>query len=78
MNRKDFETLMNSLFSNNQLFIPQEQTIEEWIDNAFVNEEKEAINYTHCCTEVCECKKHSIKTSYGFEICTKCGNEWDV
>ena len=26
----------------------------------------------------CECKKHSIKTSYGFEICTKCGNEWDV
>jgi hypothetical protein len=37
-----------------------------------------AINFTHCCTEVCECKKHSIKTSYGFEICTKCGNEWDV
>jgi hypothetical protein len=26
----------------------------------------------------CDCKKHSIKTSYGFEICTKCGNEWDV
>ena len=26
----------------------------------------------------CECKQHSIKTSYGFEKCTKCGNEWDV
>ena len=49
MNRKDFEILMNSLFSNNQLFIPQGQTIEEWIDNAFVNEEKAAINYTHSC-----------------------------
>ena len=43
MNRKDFEILMNSLFSNNQLFIPQGQTIEEWIDNAFVHEEKETI-----------------------------------
>ena len=52
MNRKDFEILMNSLFSNNQLFIPQGQTIEEWIDNAFVNEEKAAINYTHSCTEL--------------------------
>jgi len=27
--------------------------------------------------EVCECKKHSIKTPYGFEICTNCGNEFD-
>jgi hypothetical protein len=27
---------------------------------------------------LCDCKKHSIKTSYGFKICTKCGNEWDV
>mgnify|MGYP003680717530 CR=1 FL=1 len=50
MNRKDFEILMNSLFSNNQLFIPQGQTIEEWIDNAFINEEKAAINYTRCST----------------------------
>ena len=60
MNRKDFEVLMNSLFSNNQLFIPQGQTIEEWIDNAFVDEEKAAINYTHSCTELkaeCECNK---------------------
>lgn len=27
--------------------------------------------------QMCECKKHSIKTNYGFEICTKCGNEFD-
>ena len=27
--------------------------------------------------QLCECKKHSIKTNYGFEICTKCGNEFD-
>ena len=26
---------------------------------------------------LCECKKHSLKTNYGFEICTKCGNEFD-
>jgi hypothetical protein len=27
--------------------------------------------------QVCDCKKHSIKTNYGFEICTKCNNEFD-
>jgi hypothetical protein len=26
---------------------------------------------------LCECKKHSLKKNYGFEICTKCGNEFD-
>jgi len=26
---------------------------------------------------LCECKKHSVKTNYGFEVCTKCGNEFD-
>ena len=26
---------------------------------------------------LCECKKHSLKTNYGFEVCTKCGNEFD-
>jgi len=39
-----------------------------------------AINYSQCCKSdselLCDCKKHSIKTNYGFEICTKCGNEW--
>ena len=46
----------------------------------------EAINYTRCCEtstivvkneQLCDCKKHSIKTNYGFEICTKCNNEFD-
>ena len=26
---------------------------------------------------LCECKKHSLKTNYGFDVCTKCGNEFD-
>jgi len=26
---------------------------------------------------LCECKKHSLKTNYGFEVCTKCGNEFN-
>ena len=43
---------------------------------------KEAINKAFSLNGVvsssCDCKKHSIKTSYGFEICTNCGNEWDV
>ena len=53
MNRKDFEILMNSLFSNNQLFIPQGQTIEEWIDNAFVDEEKEAVKMAQAIIKHC-------------------------
>lgn len=36
MDKKDFEILMNSLYNNNQLFIPQGQTINEWIDNVFI------------------------------------------
>ena len=35
MSEEKFRILMNSLYSNDQLFIPQGQTIEEWIDNAF-------------------------------------------
>jgi hypothetical protein len=26
---------------------------------------------------LCDCKEHSIKTNYGFEVCTKCGNEFN-
>ena len=52
MDKKDFEILMNSLFSNNQLFIPQGQTIKEWINNAFVEKQEQAINYTSCCTDL--------------------------
>ena len=33
MSEEKFRILMNALYSNNQLFIPQGQTIKEWIDN---------------------------------------------
>ena len=33
MSEERFRILMNSLYSNNQLFIPQNQLIDEWIDN---------------------------------------------
>ncbi len=33
MSEEKFRVLMNSLYSNNQLFIPQGQNIDEWIDN---------------------------------------------
>lgn len=40
-----------------------------------------AIIVTHCCKsdseQLCDCNKHSIKTNYGFEVCTKCGNEFN-
>ncbi len=45
------------------------------------NKTYEAINYSRCCKseseQLCDCKKHSIKTNYGFEVCTKCGNEFN-
>ena len=37
MEKEQFEILMYALYGNNQLFIPQGQTIQEWIDNAFDN-----------------------------------------
>ena len=47
----------------------------------FIDAMEEDINSTRCCKsdseQSCDCKKHSIKTNYGFEICTKCGNEFD-
>mgnify|MGYP006062002749 CR=1 FL=1 len=37
MKKEQFEILMYALYGNNQLFIPQGQAIQEWIDNAFDN-----------------------------------------
>ena len=37
----------------------------------------EQLTLTDVVRSSCDCKQHSIKTSYGFEVCTKCGNEWD-
>ena len=35
MNEEQFEILIKALYGNNQLFIPQGLTIEEWISKAF-------------------------------------------
>ena len=49
MDKKDFKMLMYALYGNKQLIIPDGQTLHQWIDNAFIEKKKEAINYTHCC-----------------------------
>jgi|SaaInlV_120m_DNA_3_1039746.scaffolds.fasta_scaffold38571_2 hypothetical protein len=49
MDKKDFKMLMYALYGNKQLIIPDGQTLQQWIDNAFIEKKKEAINYTHCC-----------------------------
>lgn len=49
MNKEDFKMLMYALYGNKQLIIPDGQTLQEWIDNAFVEKQEEAINYTRCC-----------------------------
>jgi len=53
--------------------------IENYVDTfILINEEyKKQLTLTEVVSSSCDCKKHSIKTSYGFEVCTKCGNEWD-
>jgi len=35
MNEDKFTILMNALYSNGQLFIPQGQDINEWINNTY-------------------------------------------
>jgi len=49
MDKKDFKMLMYALYGNKQLIIPDGQTLQQWIDNAFVEKKEQAINYTHCC-----------------------------
>ena len=44
MEKEQFEILMYALYGNNQLFIPQGQTISEWIDSAFNNAQKQGEN----------------------------------
>jgi len=81
MTKQDFEILMNSLYSNNQLFIPQGQNIKEWVDNAFVEKQEEAINYSRCCksdSELLSCNhcKGTGKVHYDngtWQICYTCG-----
>lgn len=35
MEKERFKILMRALYSNSQLFIPQGQDIEEWIENVW-------------------------------------------
>ena len=37
MKLEQFSILMNALFSNNQLFIPQGTTLDDWIVTTFNN-----------------------------------------
>ena len=73
MTKQDFEILMNSLYSNNQLFIPQGQNIKEWVDNAFVEKQEEAINYSRCCEELCDEERCSYTLNNDSKMCDDCG-----
>jgi len=39
MNKEDFKILMYALYGNKQLIIPDGQTLQEWIDYAFVEKQ---------------------------------------
>jgi hypothetical protein len=76
------ETKLRQLFKNRAdayLNTINESVEQGMSEDCFIKAVNEAINYTRCCMELkaeCDCKQHSIKTSYGFEVCTKCG-KWD-
>jgi hypothetical protein len=64
--------------------LEQRKEIEDKIksidENALVMYELEVLSMPDVVgrsEQLCDCKKHSIKTNYGFEICTKCGNEFN-
>ena len=60
----DFSKYVNGrIWSDNEPF--REDEVDEWIANNCV------------VRTLCDCKEHSIKTNYGFEVCTKCGNEFN-
>ncbi len=73
MDKEDFKILMYALYGNKQLIIPDGQTLKEWIDNAFVEKQKEAIDYTHCCTEFfCEDEGLEYSSKKCKEQCSGC------
>lgn len=61
MNKEDFKILMYALYGNKQLIIPDGQTLQEWIENAFVEKQEQTINYTHCCESDSEQLRHKAK-----------------
>ena len=74
MNKEDFKMLMYALYGNKQLIIPDGQTLQEWIDNAFVEKQEEAINYTHSCksdSELLFCSDCNIDLKKANGFCPK-------
>ena len=83
MKKDQFEILMYALYGNNQLFIPQGQTIQEWIDNAFDNAIKQGQTLpidsfivpkgTLCIS----CQKEPATNGIGNRktLCSKCWNK---
>tara|TARA_R110000822_G_scaffold273025_2_gene395543 strand:+ start:788 stop:1033 length:246 start_codon:yes stop_codon:yes gene_type:complete len=80
MKKVILKTLLNRVNTNNSIGWKVIDADNVNLDN-LVKELLVAINYTRCCEsdseQLCDCKKHSIKTNYGFDVCTKCGNEFD-
>lgn len=64
MNKEDFKILMYALYGNKQLIIPDGQTLKEWIDNAFVEKQEQAINYTHSCTTLKDKEAPTLKDAF--------------
>ena len=60
---------------DNNTWLVSTQSVKRHLEKI---KETEQLTLTDVVSSSCDCKQHSIKTSYGFEICTKCGNEWDV
>ena len=55
-----------------------ESTLSEvYSEETLLKDIKKQLTLTDVVSSFCDCKEHSIKTNYGFEVCTKCGNECD-
>tara|TARA_R110000772_G_scaffold38722_1_gene91184 strand:+ start:245 stop:484 length:240 start_codon:yes stop_codon:yes gene_type:complete len=69
------DALNKAMCQKNRIQNPNSNKITDFVYR-YLQDEKLTLTDVGCSS--CECKQHSIKTSYGFEKCTKCGNEWDV
>ena len=75
------ETKLRQLFKNSaDAYLDTiDDSVEQGMsEDCFIKAINQAFSLHGVVSSSCDCKKHSIKTSYGFEICTNCGNEWDV
>jgi hypothetical protein len=75
MDKKDFKMLMYALYGNKQLIIPDGQTLQQWIDNAFI-EKQEQLTLTDVVRQseqLCQHKYQDIR--YGTSRCVICGEE---